>query len=144
MDILIYYVDNSALPETKTLMFSIFSLVKSYVQNLLYVHPCPKKKSPKVWKLYERLKTIQFHVDKCIIPGWNCIGILLIRGGRSYKIKKLFLLSATKKFAACEGVIWATFALQLATQQYCITSCMILLLILPYLYLIIKFWDMAI
>jgi hypothetical protein len=39
-------MDNSVLPETKTLVFSIFSLVKiwkSYVPNVQYVRARPKK-----------------------------------------------------------------------------------------------------
>jgi cytochrome c-type biogenesis protein CcmE len=40
-----YYMDNSVLPETKRLVFSIFSLVKiwkSYVPNVPYVRACPQ------------------------------------------------------------------------------------------------------
>jgi hypothetical protein len=47
----IYYMDNSVLPETKTLVFSIFSRVKiwkSYVPNVPYVRARPKKNFPPV------------------------------------------------------------------------------------------------
>jgi hypothetical protein len=46
-----YYMDNSVLPETKTLVFSIFSLVKiwkSYVPNVPYLRACPKNIFPPV------------------------------------------------------------------------------------------------
>ena len=48
LDILVYYLDNSVLPETKTLVFSIFSLVKRWKSdgpNVPDVRARPKKLS---------------------------------------------------------------------------------------------------
>ena len=47
-----------------------------------------------------------------------------------------------RKFAAREVVIRETFTLQLATQQCCAMSCMILLLILPHFYSVKLFFDL--